>query len=67
MLQVARASLEAAAAAGDVDTCERLLGQGLSVDSVGQTGRTLLCTAVAAGQVDVVRLLLHKGASARSW
>jgi hypothetical protein len=52
--------------AGDIDTCERLLGQGLSVDTNGPDGRSLLCIAVAAGHIDVVRLLLQLGANVRS-
>ncbi len=52
--------------AGDVDKCERLLGQGLSVDTTAADGSSLLCIAVAAGQVDIVRLLLQRGANVRS-
>jgi hypothetical protein len=52
--------------AGDVDTCKRLLGQGLSVETNGPDGRSLLYLAVAAGHVDVVRLLLQLGANVRS-
>jgi hypothetical protein len=52
--------------AGDIDTCERLLDQGLSVDTNGPDGRSLLCIAVAAGHIDVVRLLLQLGANVRS-
>jgi hypothetical protein len=46
--------------------CERLLGQGLSVDTAAADGSSLLCIAVAAGQVEIVRMLLQRGANVRS-
>jgi hypothetical protein len=52
--------------AGDAEMCKRLLGQGLSVETTGAGGLSILCIAVAAGQVDVVRLLLLRGANVRS-
>ncbi len=51
-----------AAAIGDLAEVERLLGAGVSPDSLDPDGATALIAAAASGQVEVVDRLLEAGA-----
>ncbi len=48
---------------GDIKTVEKLLQQGVKVDSQDEEGWTALMAASARGHVAMVRLLLRKGAN----
>jgi Ankyrin repeats (many copies) len=56
------ATLQSAAARGDVAQATSLLDQGAVIDARDEAGRTPLMLAVTQGQIEVVRLLLARGA-----
>jgi ankyrin repeat protein len=56
------ATLQSAAAQGDVAQATSLLDQGAVIDARDEAGRTPLMLAVTQGQLEVVRLLLARGA-----
>jgi hypothetical protein len=56
------ATLQSAAAQGDVVQATSLLDQGAVIDARDEAGRTPLMLAVTQGQIEVVRLLLARGA-----
>jgi hypothetical protein len=56
------ATLQSAAAQGDVAQATSLLDQGAVIDARDEAGRTPLMLAVIQGQLEVVRLLLARGA-----
>jgi hypothetical protein len=56
------ATLQSAAARGDVAQATSLLNQGAAIDARDEAGRTPLMLAVTQGQLEIVRLLLARGA-----
>jgi len=56
------ATLQSAAARGDVAQATSLLDQGAVIDARDEAGRTPLMLAVTQGQLEIVRLLLARGA-----
>jgi hypothetical protein len=56
------ATLQSAAAQGDVAQAAALLDQGAVIDARDEAGRTPLLLAVTQGRVEIVRLLLARGA-----
>jgi len=56
------ATLQSAAAQGDVVQATSLLDQGAVIDARDEAGRTPLMLAVTQGQLEIVRLLLARGA-----
>jgi uncharacterized protein len=58
--------LTRAAGRGDLAELERLLDEGVDVDSTGETGRTAVTAAVYGGHLDAVRLLIDEGADVDS-
>jgi hypothetical protein len=56
------ATLQSAAAQGDVAQATSLLDQGAVIDARDEAGRTPLMLAVTQGQLEIVRLLLARGA-----
>jgi hypothetical protein len=56
------ATLQSAAAQGDVARATSLLDQGAVIDARDEAGRTPLMLAVTQGQLEIVRLLLTRGA-----
>jgi hypothetical protein len=56
------ATLQSAAAQGDVAQAATLLDRGADIDERDEAGRTPLMLAVTQGQLEVVRLLLARGA-----
>ena len=51
-----------AAAKGNIEEVERLIGAGADLDSRDRNGRTPLMEATQKGHLDVVKLLVDKGA-----
>jgi Ankyrin repeats (3 copies) len=56
------ATLQSAAARGDVAQANSLLNQGAAIDARDEAGRTPLMLAVTQGKLEIVRLLLARGA-----
>jgi ankyrin repeat protein len=56
------ATLQSAAAQGDVAQATALLDQGAVIDARDEAGRTPLMLAVTQGRLEIVRLLLARGA-----
>jgi hypothetical protein len=56
------ATLQSAAAQGDVAQATSLLDQGAAIDARDEAGRTPLMLAVTQGRLEIVRLLLARGA-----
>lgn len=60
--RAAAAALVLAAAAGNVELVDDLLGYGVEANSRDASGRSALCAAVAAGETSIARTLLSAGA-----
>jgi len=48
---------------GDLDTCQRLIAQGLDVNAVSLVGDTALINAARAGYLEICKWLIKKGAN----